>query len=189
MAKWGGRSRRRQKRTPNPHAKTREEGGAGGDIIGLGHWRCQRRQKHPVDQSFPQPPRRPPRAVLSIPPLNLSASILVLLIFYLTWKIRAHALSLASYDVRAHSTGATAALAQRSQGNRRSHRPFTRTQRVQQQHWPWRQRGDWRSCWTYARTRWARWRRWPWRQRGGWRSRRTYARTRRERRRHPPRRW
>ena len=84
----------------------------------------------PSTSHFLSPPRRPPQAVSSIPPLNLSASILVLLIFYLTWKIHARALSLASYDVRAHSTGATAALAQHPRGSRRLHRPFVRTHRV-----------------------------------------------------------
>ena len=67
-----------------------------------------------------QMPRRPffssalpPTATCSLvhPALNLSASILVLLSFYLTWQIRTYALCSASSNVHAHSTGATAALA------------------------------------------------------------------------------
>ncbi len=45
------------------------------------------------------------------PALNLSASILVLLSFYLTWQICTRALCLASSNVHAHSTGATAVSA------------------------------------------------------------------------------
>ena len=52
------------------------------------------------------------RCAQSRPPaLNLSASILILLSFYLTWQIRARALRLASSNVHAHLMGAIVALA------------------------------------------------------------------------------